>query len=473
MAKLFSSYFDIDSKKLKKLGVFNPVIGVDTRLFLDPHLLKNCKIKEFKKSREKIKKYYENIIRLLLAHREKNDRAWKEAFKRLRFKETKGVFIGYGIHGGDGNAIGAGLANCLINTATEIINMGIHDPEIFELIGLFEEDFGADRLSDMTIDVIKKDICKYTQRITKKLGIADVTNLELQDKTYIVPKHPYGNKPLLLLPEGLLRDLPVALTWEGIDHVVATNSALRERLNRLVGRVWKNKIKKRDLRNLILADKTNIKTLVEAYKKSTTRAYDFEKDPAGEVSWYGIGERFALNNPLRLQISRKACVEDLEKVVRELIDQFKRNIEVNGLNELLYTKEGFRLKPKHERFSQRLFYATADTYCEANNLDLSREPNAGSGPVDFKLSYGRRFRVLVEIKLSSNTRLIHGFQKQLPTYQKSENIMRGFYIVLKVTKSESQIKRLLNLRDAISGKNKNVPEIIVIDAQYQLPASRR
>ncbi|MDD5063574.1 MAG: hypothetical protein PHQ35_02290 [Phycisphaerae bacterium] len=473
MATLFSSYFDIDSKKLKKLGVFNPVIGVDTRLFLDPHLLKNSRIKEFKNSRKKIKKYYEDIIRLLLAHRERNDRAWKEAFKRLKFKETKGVFIGYGVHGGDGNAIGPGLARRLINTATEIINMGIRDPEIFELIGLFEEDFGADRLSDMAIAIIKKDVCKYTQRITKKLGITDVTNLELLDKTYIVPKHPYANKPLLLLPEGLLRDLPVALTWEGIDHVVATNSALREKLNRLIGRVWKNKIKKRDLRNLILTDKTNIKTLVEAYKKSTTRAYDFEKDPAGEVSWYSIGERFALNNPFHLQIPRKAYVEDLEKVVRELINQFKRNIEVNGLNELLYTKEGFRLKPRHERFSQRLFYATADTYCEANNLDLSREPNAGSGPVDFKLSYGRRFRVLVEIKLSSNTRLIHGFQKQLPAYQKSENVMRGFYVVIRVTRSESQINKLIKLRNSVVDKNKNLPEIIVIDALYKLPASRK
>lgn len=473
MATLFSSHFGVDSKKVKKLGVFDSVIGVDTRLFLDPHLLKNTKIQEFRNSRKRIKKYYEDIIHLLIAHRERNDRAWREAFKRLRFKETKGVFIGYGVHGGDGNAIGWVLARRLTDTATEIIEMGIHDPEIFELIGLFEEGFGADRLSDMTIAIIIEDLYQYTHRITTSLGIDNVISLQAGEKTYSLPKHPYKNKPLLLLPEELLRDLPVALTWEGIDHVVATNRKLRERLNELIGRAWKNKIKKKELRNLILTDKANIQTLIDIYKGSTAGPYNFEKDPAGEVSWYRLGRKFASSNPISLQIIKEANIEVLEELIREIIYQFKRNIEVNGLNEHLYTKEGFIFKPRHERFGQRLFYATADTYCEANDLDLSREPNAGSGPVDFKLSRGRQLRVLVEIKLSSNRRLIHGFQKQLPAYQKSENIMRSFYVVIRVTKSERQIKRLLKLRDIVIKDGKNVPEIIVIDALLQPTASKR
>ena len=124
------------------------------------------------------------------------------------------------------------------------------------------------------------------------------------------------------------------------------------------------------------------------------------------------------------------------------------------------------------RGSQLLFYAVADTYCKANNLDLSREPNAGSGPVYFKISYGRQLRSLVEIKLSSNKRLIHGFQKQLPSYQASEDVMNNFYVVIRVTKSEYQIKRLLRLYDTVP-KHKNMPEIIVIDAFPQPSASRK
>ena len=44
--------------------------------------------------------------------------------------------------------------------------------------------------------------------------------------------------------------------------------------------------------------------------------------------------------------------------------------------------------PRHERFAQLLFYAIAAAYCEANDIDVSPESDAGAGPVDFKLSSG-------------------------------------------------------------------------------------
>ncbi len=472
MAVLFSDYCGINKKELEKQGVFNSIIGLDTKLFLDPHLLKITKIPGFLHSRSRIKKYYEDIIKLLLVYERSGDRAWREALKRLRFKETKGVFIGYGVHDGDGNAIGFGLAQRLIDAAVEIIGMGIKDPEIFELIGLFEEGFGADRLSDMTIAIIRDDIYGYTQNIVKKFKIKNTINLKYRDKNYILPKHPYKNKPILLLPKELLRDLPVALTWEGIDHVVSANRELRERLNKLIGGVWKNKIKKKQLRDFIFSDKNNVKTLIEAYKQSKTGHYDFEKDPEGEVIWYELGEKFASTNPLTLKITAYNT-EGLAGIVKNIIEQFRRNIEFNGLNEHLYIKEGFKYIPRHERFAQRLFYATADTYCNANNLDISREPNAGSGPVDFKFSSGYRARILVEIKLSSNRQLIHGFQKQLPAYQESENTKRSVYVVIKVTKSDKQIKQLLEVKKQEIKDGKKVPDIIVIDGYIKPSASKR
>jgi hypothetical protein len=472
MAVLFSDYYGINKKELERQGVFNSVIGLDTRLFLDPHLLKITKILEFRQSRSRIKKYYEDIIKLILVHERSGDRAWREALKRLIFKETRGVFMGYGVHGGDGNAIGFGLARRLIDTAVEIIGMGIKDPEIFELIGLFEEGFGADRLSDMTIAIIQDDIYGYTQNIVKKFKIKNIIELKYRDKSYILPKHPYRNKPILLLPKELLRDLPVALTWEGIDHVVSTNRELRERLNQLIGEVWKNKIKKKQLRDFILSNKNNIKTLIEAYKQSKTGHYDFEKDPKGEVVWYELGEEFASANPLTLKITTYN-IEGLADIVKDIVEQFRRNIEFNGLNEHLYTKEDFKYIPRHERFAQRLFYAIADTYCNANNLDISREPNAGSGPVDFKFSSGYSARVLVEIKLSSNGKLLQGFQKQLPAYQESENTKQSVYVVIKVTKSDKQIKELLKVGEQEIKNGKKVPDIIVIDGYIKPSASKR
>lgn len=472
MATLISSFLGINSKTFKDVGVFDAVIGVDTRLFLDPFLLKKTKIPEFKDSRNKIEKYYTDIIRLLLASRIRGDRAWNEAFRRLTFKELHGVSIGYGVHSSNGSAIGPGLAKRLIDTAGEILEMGIKDPEIFELIGLFEEDFGADRLSDMTIVILREDFYNFTQRITETIGIKDLVEKEFSGKKFVLPKYPSGKDPLIFLPRKFLRDLPVALSWDGIDHVVATNRELRERLNKLIGSAWKNKITKRELRKFILGNAENIRKLISAYKNAQPAYYDFENDPASEVIWYELGKRFADRYPINLY-QQVISIDDLKNVVEKIIGQFKKNIEVNALKEHLYVKKGLVLKPRHERFAQLLFYSTADSYCAANNLDISREPNAGSGPVDFKLSRGYSERILVEIKLSSNKALIRGFKKQLPTYQQSEKSRHNFYLVLRVTRSEAQIKRLIKIRDALVKEGKRVPEIVVIDAGIRPSASKR
>jgi len=479
MAQKISSYLSVNPRIFDKKGIFDAVIGIDTHLFLDPFLLKKTRISEFKKSRAKILRYYADIIKLLQSSKKTNDIAWRTAQRRLIFKELRGVSIGYGVHSSDGSAIGITLANRLISTASEIIDMGIRDPEIFELLGLFETDFGADRLSDMTISIIKDEIYKFSARIAKELKIENLLTTKTLERVYYLPKHPQGrNKPIVFLPRELLRDLPVAYSWEDIDYVVSTNKELRDRLNKLIGMVWKKNIKfpKRVLRDIILKDPENLRTLIESYRERGDGPYDFENDPSGEISWYNFGKAYADRYPFKLDLKRTASIDEVEAVVEKIIQQFKRNIEENGLNEVLYVlhgHNGHKNKPRHERYSQRLFYAVADSYCSANNIDLNREPNAGNGPVDFKVSYGYEKRILVEIKLSSNNRLLHGFRKQLPAYESSESTKRSFYVVLKVTKSDNPIKRLLKFYNKAIKQYKKVPKIIIIDATIKLPASKR
>ena len=70
--------------------------------------------------------------------------------------------------------------------------------------------------------------------------------------------------------------------------------------------------------------------------------------------------------------------------------------------------------------AERLFYAVADADREANNVDLNREPNAGNGRVDFKLSKGYTARVLVEVKKSSNSDLLNGFEATTNSMRKAK-----------------------------------------------------
>jgi len=467
-----SEHLGVSSSVLKRKGVFDAFIGLDSRLFVDPLLLRRLRIPEFRGSRRKFERHFSNILRLLAASSTPDDAAWRGARRRMVFRETRGVSLGYGVHSGNGNAIGPVLGNQLLQTASEIVKLGITDPVIFELLGLFEEGFGPDRLSDMTISIIRDDLLSYSERVCQQLQIRTHTSVHTSNRDYRVAAGPDGRSPLVFVPEKLLLPLPVAFSWGDIDSVVAHNQLLRARINELIGGIWRRgtRVSKSDLKAALLNNPASLNSLIEAYKGNDAVSYDFEQDNLGIILWYELGKKFAARHPIQLSPSRPANINELEAVVEAIIEQFKRNIEQNGLNEHLYNDDG---KPRHERFCQRLFYGVADSYCKANNLDLSREPNAGSGPVDFKVSSGYEGRMLIEIKLTSNAQLLHGFKSQLPAYEDAENTKRSAYLVIQVTRSDRTIRRLVAVRDRAISDGKKVPKIFVIDGRTRPSASRR
>ena len=94
------------------------------------------------------------------------DRFWREAYKLLHFKELRLIGLGYSKSSNYGNAIGTKYAYILIGTSIELIEVGIKDPTIYELLGLFEEGIGADRISDVTAIIILNHLLEYSTRIT-------------------------------------------------------------------------------------------------------------------------------------------------------------------------------------------------------------------------------------------------------------------------------------------------------------------
>ena len=247
MSVRLSDYFKIDEKKLDKEGVFNAFIDIDSKLFLDPHLLKEVKIPELSNSYDKLKDHFRKIILLLKVSKKKLDLPWEQAAKMLRFKEVRGISMGYGKNTNDGHGIGPGLRLELLNRASEIVSLGIEDPEIFELIGLFTEKFGPDLLSDMTINIIKEDLDAYSARLVKQFQI----NKTIRVGDLDLPRHPDGNKPARFVPKSLLRDIPTAQTREDISRIVNHNQQLRDKFNRVIAEVWKSNVKTSDRKNAI------------------------------------------------------------------------------------------------------------------------------------------------------------------------------------------------------------------------------
>jgi len=200
-------------------------------------------------------------------------------------------------------------------------------------------------------------------------------------------------------------------------------------------------------------------------------AYEVTKDPEGLRRWVTEAIDAAAQNPLDLARFKDGppSLETAERIVTNIVDMFAFLVGKRGLWRSLYKESG---NPCHESASQRLFFAVAHSYCEANKLDLSPEVDTGSGKIDFKFSKGSDAKILVEIKLSRNSKVIEGFEKQLEAYKDAEKTSRAFYVVLDVGQMGKKDRALLEMRNSRTTKGEPASTLVFIDARPKESASK-
>lgn len=460
----FSEQFHIDKGTLDKLGVFDAILDVDTRVFIDPALLPLCQEPEFTGAKEKVIKYFSNIISLMRFAHSENDMFWKKADKLLTFREMTGTCLGYAERGTAGNAIGPILRNQILITIKELLITGEVDPAIFELLGVIQEGMGCDRISDLITFILRNEIISYTQRIIQECALPHITNKAGR----FICVNPYNGKALLLLPRIVMSPLPVSKFFDDIDCVCAENQRVRDEINKYADLGRRRKLEKSEILELMRCSIPFRDEIVDAYKSYPISPYDFFTDKSGEYIWYRKAKECTAQFPLDLQGIQIKTYSDAYSVVKMICKQFANLIENNGLYELLYDSNG---KPKHESAAQLLYFGIADSYCKANDLDLIREGNNGRGPVDFKLSRGTKNKALVEVKLTSNNQLLHGIQTQLPIYMKQENVKKAMYLIID-NGHEIALKHFINYYNSLTVEEKGKIEYMVIDATPKKSASK-
>jgi len=465
-----SKHLEIARIDLENLGVFDTTLGIDTELFVDPKLLVNSKIKEFTKSREKILRYFQQLLRI---HKQsiKSARLRDKARDMLAVPEPEGLSIGYGSKTDNGTSIAKNVANRILLSASEILSVGIEDSEVVELLGLFVDGFGPDSMSDLIIHIIYEDFCAYTARISKELGVK-TKEYKIEGVKYFLPTHPFSGKQITFVPYSLLRVLPIATSYDEIAKAAEHNKELREQFDEIVfpalQEVMSNISNKS--KEEIDSFKKDLSSLLDIYRKIDVESYDLKRDERG---YYGINP-FIEKESKNIQARKKpANGTELVESIKELIFQFKRSIEDNGGNNLLYrrtdTNSLLKDEPHHEDVSQRIFYMIADLFCQQANILLSAESDAGRGPVDFSLGTGYNKKVLVEIKKSDNKNIEHGYKEQVEAYQKSENALQSFYVVIvvkevkKIKDHVTQLEAITTLYEDNKKKGIKTPELIIID----------
>ena len=468
---LFSKHFGVDPDILVREGLIDSFLNVDTQLFIDPVLLEKSDHKSINDEGLKVfRTHFENFIRLLAISKAENDAAWKGAQRLLNLCEPPENGLGYGGSGRSGSSRPDKIRDAMLRTSKEIIDLGSNDPEMISLMGFFEEDVGPDTISDFTTRVIIKQLAEITNKfcVDNEIPVEDCdVAQDTQLPSYI---NSAGHKnSILLVPTDIVRDLPIANDWSDIQEAALQNLKIRDSVNSFLSAIAKPTVadRKAAMRHMALQSSENFELFLEAAKEHNTY-YDPNIDALG---YYKLKQIFCSNIEQYKQEKNydKASGPDaLHAFVLETIQHFKHHVENGNLWEELW----MGVKPKKERASQLIYYAIADCFCMANDVDISPEANMGGGPIDFKFSKGYNARVLIEMKRSSGT-VKHGYEKQLEIYKDASKTNYGIFVVMNYGDLGNKLTQIQKIRKSRIDNGEQASDIIVIDATKKESASVR
>lgn len=461
--------------RLTELGVLNCTPAVDTRLFLDPLLLRQSVHHEMNIiAAESYTKHFELAIKFLVASKLRDDVAWRSARRLFEFHEIEGTCLGYGATSIRGSGFGRQLSDRVLAVGKEVVDLGITDPELFQAMALFEAGIGPDRISDMTTNIVFDALLAFNQRILDSLGLeGEIFDMNGTDARLLMNPLSERRRPIILVPTDVLRHLPIATDWDGIAYAARRNEAIRNQVNKHIGHIWAKKTRRQRevLKQEALQSKEAFEALLAVIKATRAEPYSIANDDSGLVRWAELALKYVHENPVNLKEFGK--IEDLDRlmtVVGKIVSQFEHLIEHRGLNRELYKDDG---TPKPEATAQRLFFAIAFSYCAANNVDISPEVDTGNGLVDFKLSKGFNAKVLVELKLSTSSKVVAGYEAQLETYKTSERTEAAYYVVMDVGRMGRKHHALLQAKNKLHKAGVTLSELVVIDAAVKPTASKR
>ena len=474
---IFSTEFKIERKK--KDDWFDPILSTDTKLFIDPFLIFDSNHDFFINTHQKTIEFFNLAFNIAsISKPNKSDIRYRQLLSMMKFPEVEEVCLGYASRGTGGSGSGGGFSKMIVESIFESINMGITNFNHFEEIGLFNEGFGCDRISDMTATLLKKEIVLYTQEISRRHNIP-TTKIKIsqyefdskfkrwKDKDVELPLNPFTKKAILLVPNKFLRELPTISAEEFYNYCWSNkNEELRDQYSIEV----KSQVKKSELIEIARQHRDWVSEYETYRDEIGSNAYDIAKDPKGYYKWVIDTLRYVKDNAYKFVVPINQ--NEFDKFTEEVIEQFEQFIENNSGYKLLWDDKGHR--PKSEEASQLVFTGIVKHYCKANNIDLNREMNLGRGPVDFKFSSGYENRALVEVKLAKNSKFWNGLEKQLIKYLEVEEIKKGFFLV--ICYNDNDLKKVIDIEKITSevGKyNKVDLKVFVIDASYDKPSASK
>ncbi len=470
----FSEAFDIT--RGPEDDWFDPHLTIDTPLFLDPIQLLNYGTK-WKKAHGELVQHFARCYQLVAKSTGPTSNSAMVAKRLLSFPEPWEFGLGYTQVGTAGAGSGTGFATKIMDGIAVAIAAGLEEPEHIEEIGILNERFGADRISDAACNVLKAHFIEYTQTIARRHGIPMATHKlrhigrdHKQDRwvdgEVEVPTNPETGKALLLLPEHFLNNLPVLNADDWFDSAI--NTDIRTDMNVAIGK----KVSKATLVRIARQHPERVRQWAqEQSSRPDLAGYDFTEDRLGVARFDGPPVKFAVSHPLT-DISTPKDQRQLSDLVAHILNQYKHYIEQQGGWAMLWNTDG---SEKPESAAQLAFLAMAQHYLRLFDVEVDREVELGRGPVDFKVSSGTSKRLLIEIKKAHNGKFWNGLNSQLPSYLTSDGTHEGWFLAIRYRnnrESEKRMKELPTYVARVTQQAGKALKYIDVDARRPVSASK-
>ena len=477
----FSDVFALDPEVLEEYGAFNIALVNDLPLFVDPFLL-------YDSENPKYKSLHEEIITYLCFLRDRavaGDLTPGSIMQWLLFKEVKQNWLGFSKTGNVGTGLGPEFAHSLARNltsvfkdfGTETISKGSH----LEKLGLLSGGVGRDHLSDFTTNLIKGFLLEYTQTFAlehlepSQRGKCRIERVRFDYETrrwltghFELPIA--GGGYVILTPKEILtRDDAWINQTDLIDKfhdicISLPDEGLRLQVNEHFYAQINKRTKEKEKRTAALRTIERFHDLLDYY-----------------IRWkeeHGLEAHRSAD--AKVQETQLQFVENIKTLVSQHLagTEFYRydSSYEQSMKRVLYLKHVIE-----DQGGQRLFYVNGKpvqreidlhvmfrlTWFD-NDHDVNAEVNNGRGPVDFKVSKGRKNSNLVEFKLAKNTSLEKNLQHQVKIYEKASDAKTSIKAIMHFSDSEHQrvidILKRLRLTDC--------KDIVLIDASPKESASK-
>ena len=282
---------------------FDPILERDSRVFVDPFAVFADTDEQWRQEHDTIIEYFHKAFETLARS---NLRPTHQFYKRtlvlMTFPEPREFRLGYGANHPDGSGSGPGLARLVVAAMVQAIQRGLEDMRHFEELGILIEGINKDRISDITCNLLKPRLIKYTQEACRSLDLPMQTSRlkhsvynELrwrwEDAEQLVPVDPVSGRPILLIPRRFLAELPTINEFDFEDTV------LRDDLNLDIS----TNVRKADIVNLARRNPEALRAWVIRREVYGPRRYDVALDPKFLVKWQKVAKAAVEAEPLDLE----------------------------------------------------------------------------------------------------------------------------------------------------------------------------